>query len=75
MLKARDVMTKGIICCRAGSDLKDAVKLMEKKKVRRLPVVDEAKRMVGMLSLGDVSGTANRELAGEPAASVSAHHA
>jgi len=75
MLKARDVMTKGIICCREGSDLKDAVKLMEKKKVRRLPVVDEAKRMVGMLSLGDVSGSANHELAGELAASVSAHHA
>ena len=73
-LTARDVMTEGIVYCRAGSELNAAIKLMEKKKVRRLPVIDDNKRMVGMLSLGDVSVSADQKLAGELAAAVSAHH-
>jgi CBS-domain-containing membrane protein len=28
---------------------------MEQKRIRRLPVLDETKRMVGMMSLGDVA--------------------
>ena len=73
-LTARDVMTKGIVYCRDGEDLDDALRIMESKKIRRLPVIDEKKRMVGMLSLGDVSHSASRELSGELMAAVSAHH-
>jgi CBS domain-containing protein len=47
---------------------------MEQKKIRRLPVLDDKKRMVGMLSLGDISHAAPRAIAGEVAAAVSAHH-
>jgi CBS domain-containing protein len=74
-LTARDVMSKGIIYCTDSDDLKDAVHLMEKKKIRRLPVINEKKRMVGMLTLGDISHAASRELSGEIIAAVSAHHA
>lgn len=73
-LTARDVMTKGIIYCRESEDLSEAARIMEQKKVRRLPVLDEDKRMVGMLSLGDVSHAGSRTLTGEVAAAVSAHH-
>lgn len=73
-LTARDVMTKGIIYCRDSEELDDALRIMESKKVRRLPVIDEKKRMVGMLSLGDVSHAASHELSGELVAAVSAHH-
>jgi CBS domain-containing protein len=48
---------------------------MEKKKIRRLPAINEKKRMVGMLTLGDISHAASRELSGEIIAAVSAHHA
>src|SRR5262245_43855745 len=51
---ARDVMTKGIHCCRDDDDLAKAVKHMEELKVRRLPVINKSRRMIGMLSLGDV---------------------
>jgi hypothetical protein len=37
-------------------------------------VINENKRMVGMLSLGDLSHTASHELTGEFAAAVSEHH-
>ena len=73
-LTARDVMTQGIIYCRDTEELDDALRIMEDHQVRRLPVIDGKKRMVGMLSLGDVSHAASHELTGELAASVSAHH-
>jgi CBS domain-containing protein len=73
-LTARDVMTKGIVYCRDGEELDDALRIMESKKVRRLPVIDENKRMVGMLSLGDISHAASHELSGELMAAVSDHH-
>jgi hypothetical protein len=41
--------------------------------VRRLPVINEDKRLVGMLSLGDISA-ADRSLSGEAIRATSAHH-
>ena len=73
-LTARDVMTEGVVYCRDTEDLDDALRIMENKKIRRLPVIDDNKRMVGILSLGDVSHAASREMTGELAAAVSAHH-
>jgi CBS domain-containing protein len=71
---ARDVMTEGIHCCREDDDLAKAVRHMEVLKVRRLPVINKNKRMIGMLSLGDVSSSASTDLLSEFAKSVSAHH-
>jgi CBS domain-containing protein len=74
-LTARDVMSKGIIYCTDTEDLHDALRLMEVNKIRRLPVINDKKRMVGMLSIGDVSHATSREMSGEVLAAVSAHHA
>jgi len=74
-LTARDVMTKGVIWCRDSDDVADAARTMESKQVRRLPVIDKDKRMVGMLSLGDISQAASRRLSAEVTKAVSAHHA
>jgi CBS domain-containing protein len=71
---ARDVMTSGIHCCREHDDLAKAVRHMEELKVRRLPVINNGGRMVGILSLGDVSHSAPNELLSECVKSVSAHH-
>ena len=68
---ARDVMTAGIHCCRDDDDLAKAVRHME---ARRLPVINKSKRMVGILSLGDVSHSAPSDLLSECVKSVSAHH-
>lgn len=74
-LTARDVMSGPVLYCRADQDLDDAIDYMESRKVRRLPVIDADKRMVGMLSLGDVAAAAKRQATGEMAQAVSAHHA
>src|SRR5262245_8467322 len=71
---ARDVMTPGIHCCRDDDDLAKAVRHMEQLQVRRLPVINKSKRMVGILSLGDISNSAPRDLLSECVKSVSAHH-
>jgi len=71
---ARDVMTEGIHCCREDDDLAKAVHHMETLKVRRLPVINKSKRMVGMISLGDVGHSASGDLLSECVKSVSAHH-
>ncbi len=71
---ARDVMTPGIHCCREDDDLAKAVRHMEELKIRRLPVINKNKRMVGILSLGDLSNSASRDLLTEWMKSISAHH-
>ena len=72
--KARDVMTDGIHCCREDDDLAKAVHHMETLKVRRLPVINKSKRMVGMISLGDISQFAPSDLLTGWVKSVAAHH-
>ena len=71
---AGDVMTKGIIFCMENEDVEDAIHLMENKQIRRLPVINDKKRMVGMLSLGDLSHSVSHELFGELGEAVTEHH-
>jgi CBS domain-containing protein len=73
-LTARDVMSKPILYCKTDQTIEAAVGLMTKMKVRRLPVIDAKKRLVGMLTLGDVAQTAKSTISGELCKAVSAHH-
>lgn len=70
---AEDVMTPGIVYCRTAERLDDAIRLMEDRRIRRLPVLDDDKRMVGMLGLGDIAH-ADRSLGAEVLRAVADHH-
>jgi CBS domain-containing protein len=73
-LTAQDVMTKGVVCCRDTDKVRDVLQIMEKKQIRRVPVTDENERVVGMVSLGDISqGLPGK--AREVLQAVAAHHA
>ena len=72
--KARDAMTEGIHCCREDDDLAKAVHHMETLKVRRLPVINKSKRLVGMISLGDISQFTSGDLVSGYVKSVAVHH-
>ncbi|MGJ8561639.1 MAG: CBS domain-containing protein [Litorimonas sp.] len=72
--KAEAVMSKGVVYCRTEETVEDAIHLMDQKKIRRLPVLDDKKRLVGMLSLGDVAHSAGLQLAGELTRAVADHH-
>ncbi len=65
---------RGIIYCRTDQPIEDAIHIMEDRQVRRLPVIDGNKRLVGMLSLSDVSHHASRDLSTELVHAVAASH-
>jgi predicted transcriptional regulator len=73
-LTARDVMSKPIFYCHSDDQLQKAAEIMESKNIRRLPVINEQKRMVGMISLGDLASKASRRLSAQVLSAVSAHH-
>jgi CBS domain-containing protein len=73
-LTARDVMTEGIVWCRDSDDVTHAANLMQSGQIRRLPVLDKNKRLIGILSLGDLSRAATDWTAAGVARGVSAHH-
>ncbi len=52
---AEQVMTKEILYCRDSDEIKDVALNMTKNKVRRMPVLDKDKRLVGIISLGDLA--------------------
>lgn len=73
-VKAEEVMTKGVVYCRTTETVEDAIHLMDQRKIRRLPVLDDRKRLVGMLSLGDVAHSVGCELSGELLHAIADHH-
>jgi predicted transcriptional regulator len=48
-------MARDVITCRADDDVDAAEQAMRHARIRRLPVVDEDRRLVGMLSLNDLA--------------------
>jgi CBS domain-containing protein len=63
--KVRDVMTPQIEYCFDDEEVEAAAGRMTANKVRRLPVLNRDKRLVGILSLGDIAvGTGDDRLAG-----------
>lgn len=53
--RVSDVMTKEVKYCFDDQEIEDVTRNMADIKVRRLPVVDHSKRLVGILSLGDIA--------------------
>ena len=50
----RDVMSKGIIYCYEDDDIAKAAESMSRHQVRRLPVINRDKRLVGVIALADL---------------------
>lgn len=73
-LTAKDVMTRNVATCQEDDSVQHAAQLMQARHVRRLPVLDRNKTVVGMLSLGDISHGAPQRLATKLVQAVSAHH-
>src|SRR5262245_22822369 len=70
--RVADVMTPGVACCFEDQDVSEAAAIMKEKQIRRLPVLDRDKRLVGSVSLGDVAvNTGNDALSGETLEKVS----
>lgn len=58
-----DVMTSPVRSVEEATPIEDALALMAAAGVRRLPVVDEDERVIGILSVDDVLGLLSEEIA------------
>lgn len=69
--KIRDVMTPDIKYCFEDEEISHVAKTMGNVQVRRLPVLSRQKRLVGIISLGDVATEAQPRHSGEALKKVS----
>ncbi|MGH8593097.1 MAG: CBS domain-containing protein [Gammaproteobacteria bacterium] len=68
---ARQVMSPKILYCFDDQSTDEVLRNMSENQVRRLPVLNRAKRLVGMVSLGDLAAHASADLAGEALRGIS----
>jgi CBS domain-containing protein len=54
MFKAHDIMTEAVICTYPDMPIYDAIRLLSRRRLTGLPVVDEDLKLVGLLSEKDV---------------------
>ena len=66
-----EFLSRDALVVRADDDLKVALDLMSARRVRRLPVVDKDGRLVGVVSLGDLSTRVKEKYAGEALEEIS----
>jgi CBS domain-containing protein len=57
-----DVMTENVEYCTADQDTQQVMRLMGEKQIRRLPVVDADKNLIGIVSLGDLAVRQNEHI-------------
>ena len=67
----REVMTADVKYCYEDEDLDHVAKNMAEQRVRRLPVLNRDKRLVGILSVGDIALHQGKKAAGEAVSGIS----
>lgn len=65
------VMSPQVLYCFEDEDVEHVAKNMGENRVRRLPVLNREKRLVGIVSFGDLSRTVPARTAGEAIADIS----
>jgi CBS domain-containing protein len=70
--RVEEAMTQDLVFCYEDQDEQDAALAMEQYQIRRLPILNRNKHLVGILSLGDLAvDTTDRNLAGEALEEIS----
>jgi CBS domain-containing membrane protein len=57
-----DIMSKDVVCVEFGTELEEAWTLLRKHKIKALPVIDRAKRVIGIITQIDFMKNANLEV-------------
>jgi CBS domain-containing protein len=50
-----DVMTTEVICCHPETDIDEISAIMLQRRIRHIPICDDAGRLYGLISIGDVN--------------------
>jgi CBS domain-containing protein len=69
--KVADVMSREVLYCFEDDDIEHVAQNMSEIKVRRLPVLNRSKRLVGIVSLGDIAIVEGAGAAGEAICGIS----
>lgn len=51
----RSVMTEDVVCCELSTPLEEVRGVMKNRRIRHLPVVNEARELCGLVSIGDLN--------------------
>lgn len=54
-----EIMSTKICCCNSDVEIKEAEDLMCKNQIRRLPIVDDNNKVIGIITLGDLAKNDN----------------
>jgi CBS domain-containing protein len=70
--KVRDIMTPHVVSCQQDQPVEHAAHLMREHQIRRLVVLEQNKRLIGIVSLGDLAAdTDDEQLAGSALEGIS----
>ena|SRR5689334_5936735 len=67
----RDVMSKEVLYCFEDEAVEHVAQNMGDQQIRRLPVLNREKRLVGIISLGDLATITGKKTSGEAIAAIS----
>jgi CBS domain-containing protein len=71
--KVSEVMSTDLAYCLEDQEVEEAVSVMEARQIRRLPIVNQHKRLIGIISLADIAvHVGDRDLSGETLEEISA---
>lgn len=69
--KVHEAMSSGLLYIYEDQEAEEAAKLMEYHQIRRLPVLNRDRRLIGIVSLGDLAVGSETEVSGEVLREVS----
>ena len=69
--RVREIMSPGSVFVYEDQDVDEVVEVLEKHQIRRAPVMSRERRLVGIVSLGDIAVDASAALSGEALKCVS----
>ena len=58
--KVRELMSSDPYCCRPDENVKDVERAMAERQVRRVPVIDESNRCIGIIAQADLARAARQ---------------
>ena len=64
-INVEEILTTSILYCREDQDVDEVARDMAKQQVRRMPVVNEDQRLVGIVTIGDMAQHLSKETAGD----------
>jgi CBS domain-containing protein len=69
----REAMSSDVCWCFEDEDIDDALRRMGEEQIRRMPVLSREKRLVGIISIGDLTDSAQPQQTGRTLSAISRH--